>query len=316
MTAVLVIVNVVVGVFQEVRAKRSLDRLAVLTRPTAQVMRDGVERTIAPDEVVLGDLLVVRRGDQVVVDGVVVDGSIDADESLLTGESDRIPKHVGDDVLSGSFAVAGSATFEVTKVGVECFANQLTAGARKFRDERTPLQQDVIRVMRGIAIVVAVTAIPVAIAFLRQYSGLPPATEAVRAAAVLVALVPQGLIVMVTVTYTLGAVRLADNSALIQRANAVESMSRVDLLCLDKTGTLTTQLIEVAEIRALAVDDAELQEMLGTFVVSAALSTRSADAIRTAFPATARPVSDEVPFSSELRWSAVCFSDGDAPART
>jgi cation-transporting ATPase E len=309
-TAVLVVVNVFIGLFQEIRAKRSLDKLALLTRPTAQVIRDGVERTIDPTEAVLGDFLVVRRGDQLVLDGTVRDGRMEVDESLLTGEADRIPKAPGDAVLSGSFCVTGTATFEATKVGAESFVNQLTAGARAFKEERTPLQRDVVRVMRAIAILVAMTAVPVAISFWRQFATFP-AIDTVRAAAVLVALVPQGLIVMVTVTYALGAVRLADNSALIQRANAIERMSRVDLLCLDKTGTLTTPLIELAEIRALAVDDAELKEMIGAFVTSATLATRSADAIRAAFPAAARPISDEVTFSSELRWSGVCFSEGD-----
>jgi cation-transporting ATPase E len=172
-TAVLVIVNVVIGVFQEVRA-RSLDRLALLTRPTSQVIRDGVERTIDPSQAVLGDLLVVRRGDQLALDGRVVDGAMEVDESLLTGESDRIPKGVGDDVLSGSFCVSGSATFEATRVGVQSFVNQLTAGARALRAERTPLQQDVGRVMRVIAVLVAITAIPVAVAFLRQSGGRRP----------------------------------------------------------------------------------------------------------------------------------------------
>ncbi|MGI8533624.1 MAG: HAD-IC family P-type ATPase, partial [Candidatus Limnocylindrales bacterium] len=159
-TAVLVVVNVVVGVFQETRAKRSLDRLSVLTRPTASVVRQGVERIVDPAEVVLGDRLIVRRGDQLMLDGVIGEGEIEVDESLLTGESDRIPKRPGEEVLSGSFCVTGEASYEATRVGADSFANQLTAGARAFREDRTPIQHDVARVMRAMSLLVAVTAIP------------------------------------------------------------------------------------------------------------------------------------------------------------
>ena len=309
-TAVLVVVNVVVGVVQEARAKRSLDRLSILTRPTATVLRDSVERSIDPRDAVLGDLLVVRQGDQVLLDGVVTAGNIEVDESLLTGEADRIPKKEGDEVLSGSFCVTGTATYEATRVGEESFANRLTIGARAFREDRTPIQRDVARVMRAMTILVALTAIPVAVALWLRFGTLP-AVETARAAAVLVALVPQGLVVMVTVTYALAIVRLAGDKALIQRANAVESMSRVDVLCLDKTGTLTTPFIEVAAMRPFA-EDAAARSALGGFVASASLATRSADAVRVAFPAEARPVTDEVTFSSELRWSGLRFApDGD-----
>lgn len=305
-TAVLVVVNVVVGVFQETRAKRSLERLSVLTRPAATVMREGLERVVEPAEVVLGDRLIVRRGDQLMLDGVIREGEIEVDESLLTGESDRIPKRPGHEVLSGSFCVTGEASYEATRVGADSFANQLTAGARAFREDRTPIQHDVARVMRAMSLLIAVTAIPVAVALWLRFGTLP-AVETARSAAVLVALVPQGLVVMVTVTYALAIVRLAGAYALIQRSNAVESMSRVDVLCLDKTGTLTTPLIELADVRMM-VPEAELQGALGDFLASATLATRSADAIRAAYPGTSRQLASEVAFTSELRWSGLSFA--------
>jgi cation-transporting ATPase E len=315
-TIVLVAVNVVVGLVQEVRAKRSLDRLSVLTRPTATVIRGGAELTLDPTAVVLGDLLIVRRGDQVLLDGRVVEGSFQADESLLTGESDRIPKDVDSEVLSGSFCVDGEARYVVTRVGADSFANQLTASARAYREDRTPLQRDVDRVLRVMTILVLIAAVPVGIVLFSTYGTLP-AVESTRAAAVLVALIPQGLVVMVTVTYALAIMRLAGAKALVQRANAVESMSRVTVLCLDKTGTLTTQNIEVADVRAL-VDEVELSEALGCFVASTSLQNRTSDAIRAAYPDGAqRECLEEVPFSSELRWSAIVVAgeaDGDRVA--
>jgi len=309
-TIVLVLVNIVVGLFQEVRAKRSLDRLSVLTRPTSTVIRDGEELTLDPSGVVLGDLVVVRRGDQLLLDGKVSWGTFQADESLLTGESDRIPKPLGAEVLSGSFCVDGEARYVATRVGAGTFANQLTAGARAFRADRTPLQQDVARVLRGMSLLVLVAAVPVLFRLYEQFGTLP-AVETARAAAVLVALIPQGLVVMITVTYAMAIVRLAGQKALIQRSNAVESMSRVSVLCLDKTGTLTTPEIEVAEVHALT-DDAELARWLGSFVASTTLQNRSSDAIRERYPeGTALSVVEEVPFSSELRWSGIRVADGE-----
>jgi cation-transporting P-type ATPase E len=309
-TIVLVLVNIVVGLFQEVRAKRSLDRLSVLTRPTATVIRDGAELTLDPSGVVLGDLVVVRRGDQLLLDGKVSLGTFQADESLLTGESDRIPKALGAEVLSGSFCVDGEARYVATRVGAGTFANQLTAGARAFRADRTPLQQDVARVLRGMSLLVLVAAVPVLLRLYQQFGTLP-AVETARAAAVLVALIPQGLVVMITVTYAMAIVRLAGQKALIQRSNAVESMSRVSVLCLDKTGTLTTPEIEVAEVHALGDED-ELARWLGSFVASTTLQNRSSDAIRERYPEGATvAVAEEVPFSSELRWSAIRVADGD-----
>ncbi len=158
-TIVLVLVNIVVGLVQEVRAKRSLDRLSVLTRPTATVIRDGAEQVIDPAGVVLGDLVMVRRGDQLLLDGKVSTGTFQADESLLTGESDRIPKTPGSEVLSGSFCVDGEARYVATRVGAGTFANQLTAGARAFRADRTPLQRDVAKVLRGMSLLVLIAAV-------------------------------------------------------------------------------------------------------------------------------------------------------------
>jgi cation-transporting ATPase E len=307
-TIVLVLVNVVVGVYQQGRAKQTLDRLSVLTRPTATILRDGEETVADQHEVVLGDALVVRLGDQMMLDGRVLSGAMEVDESLLTGEADRIPKRPGDEVLSGSICVSGGATYVATRIGAASFANRLTSAARAYREDMTPIQRDVGRVMRAMSLLVALTAIPVALSIWLRHGGFD-VVETVRAAAVLVALVPQGLIVMVTVTYALAIVRLAGGKALIQRPNAIESMSRVDVLCLDKTGTLTTPLIELVQTKQFATDE-QLRDGLGDFLATATLATRSADALRAQFKGARRDVADEVAFSSELRWSGLRFADG------
>src|SRR4051794_33012954 len=310
-TIVLVVVNVVVAVYQEGRAKQTLDRLSILTRPTATIMRDGTAKVADQHDVVLGDALVVKLGDQLMLDGRVLDGAMEVDESLLTGEPDRIPKHSGDDVYSGSVCVSGTATYVATRVGAASFANRLTAQARAMGDEPTPIQHDVGRVMRAMTALVVAAAVPVVLGIYVRTGGIEP-IETARAAAVLVALIPQGLIVMVTVTYALAIIRLAGGKALIQRSNAVESMSRVDVLCLDKTGTLTTPLIELVESQAY-VDKAELKVALGDFLASASLATRSADALRAAYTGTRRDIDSEVTFSSELRWSGLRYAADQSP---
>ncbi|GAB4457806.1 MAG: HAD-IC family P-type ATPase [Anaerolineae bacterium] len=307
-TAGLVLLNVIVGVFQEARAKRTLDRIALLTRPQAAVIRDGVEKRVDPAEVVLGDALVVGSGDQIVVDGVIVSGRVDVDESLLTGESDLIPKQVGDEVLSGSFAVTGRAVYEATRVGASSFANRLTAGARQFRQIKTPLQLDVDLVIRALVFVASQLGLLLAISYAIQNT---PIVETVRVAAVIVALVPQGLFFMVTVTYALGAVRIAGKGALVQQSNAVESLSNVKVLCTDKTGTLTTNRIQLESVTPVGIDEATLRNTLGAYVASMSDVNRTAEAIGAACPGEPRRVADEVAFSSARKWSAVAFDDGD-----
>jgi cation-transporting ATPase E len=314
-TAGLVLLNVVVGVVQEGRAKRKLEHIALLTRPKASVIRDGQEREVDPSEVVVGDVLIARPGDQIIVDGqVIAGGEMQLDESLLTGESERIRKRPGDTVLSGSFCVSGAAAYEAQQVGDDSVVNQMTAGARAFRQIKTPLQRDVDNIIRILVLVVAPLGVLLGISHAMRAI---PLVESVRAAAVVVALIPQGLFFMTTVAYAMGIVRVAGKGALIQEANAVESISNVDLLCFDKTGTLTTNRIKLHAM--YPVDDttvageAELTDVLGDYAASTPSPNRTALAIKEAFEGQARGVLEEVPFSSERRWSALAFDDPALP---
>jgi cation-transporting ATPase E len=311
-TAGLVLLNVVVGVVQEGRAKRKLDRIALLTRPKATVLREGEERTLDPQEVVLGDTLVARPGDQIVVDGALIgEARVEVDESLLTGESERVQKSRGDVLYSGTFCASGTAVYEALKVGPDALINQMTKGARAFRQVKTPLQKEVDLVIRVLVMVVSVLGVLLAISFFLH--GVP-VVEGVQAAAVIVALVPQGLFFMTTVAYAMGVLRVAGKGALIQEANAVESCSHVDLLCLDKTGTLTTNRVSFRD--KLILDDdwkgkpGELDFILGAFARSSHSGDRTTEALREALEGQARPVLEEVPFSSEYRWSGLAFDDG------
>jgi cation-transporting P-type ATPase E len=305
-----VAINVLVSVVQEVRAKRMLDRIALLTRPTAAVIRDGQERIADPSEVVLGDVLALRPGDQVVVDGVVVgDGRMDMDESLLTGESDLVPKAAGDVLYSGSFCVSGAAMYEATHVGSDSFAGRLTASARAFRRIYTPLQQEINRAVRVILVLAAVMEMLLVVAALVEEI---PIIEGIKISVVIAGLVPNGLFLAIALAYAMGALRIARRGALVQQANAVESLSNVDVLCLDKTGTLTSNRIQFHAVHPVGIEESELRRLLGEFSASGSTGNRTSDAIASACGGQPRRVLEEVPFSSARKWSALLVDDEPA----
>ncbi|HEY7031171.1 MAG TPA: HAD-IC family P-type ATPase [Thermomicrobiales bacterium] len=309
-SAGLVLINVGVGMVQEIRAKRRLDQIALLTRPKATVRRDGTDRQVDPGEIVRGDVLRVGPGDQIVVDGHLVgDGRIEVDESLLTGETDLIPKQTGDEVHSGSFCVSGTAYYLAEKVGEESLAAGITAGARAFRRVLTPLQREVNLMLRVLLLMTGFFGLLIALASIIHDF---PFTDAVLAGAVIVGLVPPGLFLMITIAYAIAAIRLAKMDALIQQANAVESLSNVDVLCLDKTGTLTANRIKLDQIHPLGIAEDDLKQALSDFAASASTLNKTSEAIAAALPGERRTVHEEIPFSSAWKWSALALDD---PAR-
>jgi len=304
-----VTINVLVGLVQEVRAKRVLDRIALLTRPRARAMRDGAERDIDPADVVLGDMLVARPGDQIVVDGKIATGHMDVDESFVSGESEPVAKGDGDELLSGSFCLAGTGAYEAIRVGEASYVNRITVGARARRRALTPLQRQVDLVVRVILFVaVSFGIILVASAVIEGQ----PAVEVVRLAVVVLGLVPNGLFVAIAAAYAMGAVRMARKGALVQQTNAVESLSNVDVLCLDKTGTLTSGRLALETVMPFHMDEAAARVVLGEFVASVSVFDRTTEAIARSCAGQRRALGDEVPFTSELRWSALAFADGGA----
>lgn len=299
----LILMNVIIGVFQEIRAKRQLDRIALLTRPRVTALRDGAERALDPAEIVVGDVLVLRPGDQIVVDGTLIgEGRLEVDESQLTGESDPVVKTAGGELFSGSFVITGGGLMEVQKVGAASFANQLGAQARSFRVVKTPLQRDidlVIRILMLVAMFMGILMLASAVLY-----GFPLMRSA-QMAAVIAGVIPNGLFFMVIVAYAMGAVRIVRTGALVQQANSVESLSNVTVLCMDKTGTLTANRIHFETVHPLGADEATLRRLLGDFARSASVTNKTGEAIIAALPGQARPTVDEVPFSSARKWSAV-----------
>lgn len=301
------LVNAAISAVQEIRAKRKLDRLQLLARGTVTVVRDGADTEVPPEEVVRGDVLRLAPGAQVVVDGPVLDGRVEVDESLLTGESEALPKAPGDDLLSGSFVVGGRGTQLARDVGAASYAGRLTAEARRVTTDKTPLQRRIDFVVRLVMLLVLLMSVTIlAQAALEGFT----LVRTVQTTAVLSGLVPYGLFFLVAVAYTVGAARSAGRGALVQQVNAVESVSNVDVVCTDKTGTLTTGRLSLAELRPVGgLPAGVVERLLGSMARSTAAGNLTTAALAQALPGDAVPVAEEVPFSSALRWSALRTPD-------
>ena len=303
-----IFINIFVSVFQEIRAKRTLDQIALITRPSVTVMRAGERKRMDRGEIVAGDILVLETGDQIVADGSLLgDQPIQVDEAMLSGESDPITKQPGEELHSGSFCVSGSAYYCAEKVGAESLTNKLATSARAFRRIQTPIQKQVNLIVRVLLLVALYFEILLVVNSIVEKI---PLVEGVRMAIVVVGLVPNGLFLAIATTYAISAVRIARKGALVQQSNAIESLSHVDVLCLDKTGTLTTNQLKVESLLPVEVSQEELRGALGLFAASFLTGNRTAEAIAAACPGQPRPNLGLVPFSSSYRWSGVLFEDG------
>ena len=314
------VLNTLVSIIQELRAKRALDRIAALARPTATVVRDGREQEVPSDEVVAGDVLHVRRGDQIPVDGpVLVSRHCEVDESLLTGESEYVYKEAGAEVRSGSFCVAGSAWVRAAVVGAGSYVNRLAHQARSYKRTTTPLQRAIDRlvsVLLGVAGALAVLVVGAALLGYRRHGGgdLLLIETCRSVAAIATSMIPVGLILLATVAFALGVFRISRRGALVQKLNAVESFAHVDVLCMDKTGTLTRNCMRVQEVTpAAGIAAAEARALLAALAHGCTERNATIEAIRTFAPAPAVEVSDEIPFNSRDKVSAVAVAvDGRA----
>jgi len=302
------IANTSVGIVQELRAKRKLDRLAVLTAPRARVLRGGSVQDLSAPSVVLDDVLELQPGDQVVVDGDVLDAAgLEIDESLLTGEADPVEKRLGDEVLSGSFVSAGSGRYRATRVGREGYAAGLAEEARRFTVTRSELRSGIDTILRLVTWAIVPTATLLVISQLRSSASVHDALRG--AVAGTVAMVPEGLVLLTSVAFAVGVVRLARRKVLVQELPAVEVLARVDVLCIDKTGTLTEGRLVVETVEVLE-EGSEHDTALGALVASEPHPNATLRAIGEEFP---RPPEgwDEatatVPFSSARKWSAATF---------
>ena len=251
------IANTLIGTIQELRAKRSLERLALVGRPTVRAWRDGAIVELQPEDVVLDDVLELSSGTQAVVDGTVIESdALEIDESLLTGEADPVVKQPGDQVMSGSFAVAGSGLMHVTAVGPDAYAAKLAAEATRFELVHSQIMSDINHVLKLITWVIIPISVLLAVSQLRDNESFSDAVSGTVAG--VVTMIPEGLVLLTSIAFAVGVLRLGRKGCLVQELAAVEGLARVDVVCADKTGTLTEDHMEVVEL--LMLDGASEQE--------------------------------------------------------
>ncbi|MEE3353663.1 MAG: HAD-IC family P-type ATPase, partial [Actinomycetota bacterium] len=299
-----IVSNSVIGTVQELRARRTLNELAVLSAPRARVVRDNETLDLDVSGVVADDLLALTPGDQVIVDGTVVEGvGLEVNESLLTGEADPVEKVAGDEVLSGSFVSAGSGHYRATHIGADSYAATLAEEARRFTLVDSELRTGVDRVLRWLTMVIPPAAGLLLLRLLVTEDRWPDALRGTVAAAV--AMVPDGLVLLTSLSFIVGVIALARRQALARELASVELLARVDTLCLDKTGTITTGEIAFAGLEPIgATSQADAAAAAGALAAADPAPNPTLAALAAALPAPDWTVVDTVPFSSTRKWAS------------
>ncbi|WP_329195855.1 HAD-IC family P-type ATPase [Streptomyces sp. NBC_01435] len=307
-----IIANTGIGIIQEWRAKKTLDSLAVIGEAKPTVRRDGVAAEISTSEIVLGDLVELGPGDKAVVDGTVAEAdSLEIDESLLTGEADPVLKHPGDPVMSGSFVVAGGGAFTATKVGREAYAAQLAEEASRFTLVQSELRTGISTILKYVTWMMVPTAIGLIVSQLVVKNNDFKESVA-RTVGGIVPMIPEGLVLLTSVAFAIGVVRLGRKQCLVQELPAIEGLARVDVVCLDKTGTLTEGGMDVTEVRTLGgADDTYIRAVLGALGSSDPRPNASLQAIVDAYPDDGQWLCTQtLPFSSARKYSGAAFDEG------
>ena len=307
--ALVMVLNTAIGIVQEARAKHTLDHLRVLIAPTITVIRDGAEQSVAPADLVVDDLVRLSAGDQVPVDATVVESNaLEVDESALTGEADPVPKQVGDEVQSGSAVIAGSALVVAVRVGDDAWIHRLVAQAKEFVLTTSEIRSGVDQLLRVVIWMIGPLAALLLWSQLRSNDDVADAL--VSAVAGVVGLVPQGLVLLVSMAMAVAIIRLSRNHVVVQELHAVEGLARIDVLCVDKTGTLTTGRFELEEIIGLGADIDVVRDGVGALAASETTPTASTRVLAEAvtMPQGWNAI-DHVAFSSARKWSATTFAD-------
>ncbi|OJZ76198.1 magnesium-transporting ATPase [Mycobacterium paraffinicum] len=311
MFGLLIVANSVVGMVQEIRAKRTLDALAIVGQAKPLVRRESGTRTLPPSEVVLDDIIELGPGDQVVVDGrVVEETNLEIDESLLTGEADPIGKATGDAVMSGSFVVAGTGAYRATKVGPEAYAAKLAEEASKFTLVKSELRTGINRILQFITyLLIPAGLLTIYTQFFTTHAGWRQSV--LRTVGALVPMVPEGLVLLTSVAFAVGVIRLGQRRCLVQELPAIEGLARVDVVCADKTGTLTENGMSVAGVEELeAAQRNNVEDALAALAAADPRPNASMQAIAETYHAPPDwVVTATAPFKSATKWSGVSYGD-------
>ena len=302
----IILANIAIGIFQEIRSKRVIDKLSIISAPKAHLLRDGEEKILPVSNIVVDDIMLLSAGRQVCADAVIVEGECEANESLITGESDAISKKPGDELISGSFIVSGSVKSQVTRVGAESTSGKITSGSKYIKKRSSEMMNAIDKIIRVIALCIIPFGV---IMFVKAYFFLEEAyaNSIVSTVAALIAMIPEGLVLLTSVALAISSIRLAGKQTLCQDLYCVESLARVDVLCLDKTGTITEGTQEITEIVPLD-KNFDYTMALGAFSSAFQDANQTLTAITEKF--TKKPKNElvkTIAFSSARKWSAAEF---------
>ena len=333
----IIIINTLIGIAQEIRAKKTIDKLAILTARKSVVIREGQKWTVPTEELVLDDVVCLKTGDQVPADARILEGSLEVNESLLTGESDNLPKNEGDELFSGSFVTSGEACCQIIHVGKDNYAAQITSEAKEFKRHNSELKNSLNAILKVISIIIVPLG---ALLFYKQYYivGDTFRDSVVSMVAGVLGMIPEGLVLLTSVALTLGALVLANKKTLVQELYCIETLARVDTLCLDKTGTITegtmcvervepyvsTGRVETAATEPESAESTEAEEqvqtdsafmeeidvIMGNMMYVLKDQNATIDALRERFSAKQDMTPEHViPFSSDRKYSGVVFEE-------
>ena len=333
----IIIINTLIGIAQEIRAKKTIDKLAILTARKSVVIREGQKWTVPTEELVLDDVVCLKTGDQVPADACILEGSLEVNESLLTGESDNLPKSEGDELFSGSFVTSGEACCQIIHVGKDNYAAQITSEAKEFKRHNSELKNSLNAILKVISIIIVPLG---ALLFYKQYYivGDTFRDSVVSMVAGVLGMIPEGLVLLTSVALTLGALVLANKKTLVQELYCIETLARVDTLCLDKTGTITegtmcvervepyvsTGRVETAATEPESAESPEAEEqvqtdpaftddidtIMGNMMYVLKDQNATIDALRKRFPAKQDMTLEHViPFSSDRKYSGAVFEE-------
>ena len=307
---VIILANLIIGIIQEIKAKKTIDKLSLIAAPTCEVIRDGKHIDVAVEEVVLDDLMVLENGRQICSDAIVVDGSIEVNESLLTGEADEIIKNPGDKLYSGSFVTSGNCIAKVDKVGAENYIETLTEQAKKYKKPNSELMKSLKKVIKFMSFIIIIMGAALFYVQLEK-SGLEYEEAVTKTAGAVIGMIPSGLYLVTSVALAVGVIRLAKNNVLVQELYCIEMLARIDVLCLDKTGTITDGSMNVRNV----IDYNIIEGLTTKNIVSAILNATNDNnmtnqALEEKFGrATRLKHSSLIPFSSKRKYSAVTFEE-------
>ena len=310
-----ILANLFIGIIQEIRAKNTLDKLSVLNAPKALVVREGRQFSIPAEELVLDDIVIFKAGNQICADAIVVDGEVSVNESLLTGESDEISKNPGDELMSGSYIVSGECYARLDKVGEDSYISKLTLEAKAMNSEE---QSEMIRVLDKLVGVVGILIIPIGLLLFGQqffFSGASFSKSITSMVAAVIGMIPEGLYLLASVALVVSVMRLASKKVLVHDMKCIETLARVNVLCVDKTGTITENTMEVnGEIPMDGYDSqsmAPLKQIISDFASAMSSDNITMKAMKDYFnkPSGRKAVSVS-PFSSQFKYSGAAFEDG------